>query len=283
MALFVDALWPRAGEWPNSVESDFAIIGVPTWRTSLSPTAAGETPAAVRAALRHYTEDVALSTSDWGDVVNPDGDRAAAIRAIAAVRARLVVAIGGDNSLTTPVALARWGSRVASAGLITLDAHHDLRDGRSNGSPVRELIEAGLAGVRVVQVGIAEFANSTEYAKRAADLGITVVSRNALDSRSMSNVMLEALDIAGSGGGPIHVDLDLDVCDRAVVPACPAAVPGGISAWQLRQAARIVAAHASVESIDIAEVDATADSPDGRTVRLAAILVLEALAGLGER
>ena len=33
---------------------------------------------------------------------------------------------------------------LANAGLITLDAHHDLRDGRSNGSPVRRLIEMGL-------------------------------------------------------------------------------------------------------------------------------------------
>ena len=36
-------------------------------------------------------------------------------------------------------------------------------------------------------------------------------------------------------------------------------------------------------SADIVEVDATADAPDQRTVRLAALCVLELLAGLGTR
>lgn len=283
MTLSSDPLWPRAGDWRPSIESDFAIVGVPTFRTSLSPTNAGQTPAAVRAALRYYTQATGLTVSDWGDVTDPDGDRDAAAATIAAVQATLLVAIGGDNSLTVPVALGRWGERTGSAGLITLDAHHDLRDGRSNGSPVRELIEAGLDGTRVVQIGIDEFANSAQYAARAADLGITVIRRRELARRPIADLMAEALEIASGGGGPVHVDVDVDVCDRAVVPACPAAVPGGISALELRTAARIAAAHSSVESLDIAEVDATADSADGRTVRLAALVVLEAVAGLAER
>jgi formiminoglutamase len=38
-----------------------------------------------------------------------------------------------------------------------------------------------------------------------------------------------------------------------------------------------------VTSLDIAEVDATRDAADGRTVRLAALVVLEAIAGFAER
>jgi formiminoglutamase len=291
MTLPHDPLWPRAGDWPapGGEPTDFALVGVPTHATSISATAAHETPAAIRAALRYYSEhaerETELSKADWGDVVDPDGDRDAATAFIARVAAasRLLVALGGDNSLTVPVALGAWGPRVASAGLVTLDAHHDIRDGRSNGSPVRELIEAGLAGTRVVQVGISDFANSREYAARAADYGITVVRRDALGGRPMGDVMTEALERAASGGGPVHVDLDVDVCDRSVAPACPAAVPGGISAHELRVAARVAGAFGAVESIDIAEIDATRDAPDGRTVRLAALLVLESLAGLAER
>lgn len=92
--------------------------------------------------------------------------------------------------------------------------------------------------------------------------------------------MSAALAIAGAGGGPIHVDLDVDVCDRAVVPACPAAAPGGISADELRQAAFLAGADPRVSSLDITEVDATIDAPDARTVRLAALLVLETAAGV---
>jgi formiminoglutamase len=35
--------------------------------------------------------------------------------------------------------------------------------------------------------------------------------------------------------------------------------------------------------MDITEIDATKDSEDGRTVRLAALLILEAIAGLSTR
>jgi formiminoglutamase len=287
MALSVDPLWPRAGDWPApSGPVDLGLIGLPTSRTSLSATNAHETPAAVREALRYYSEyfhDASgepLSFADWGDVTDPDADEQAAIAAIAETTARLLVALGGDNAATVPAALGTWGDRMSTAGLVTVDAHYDLRDGVSNGSPVRRLIEAGLDGKRVVQVGIADFANSAEYAARARDYGITVIRRDELSSRPMADVMAEALSAAAAAGGPVHVDLDVDVCDRSVAPACPASVPGGISAFELRAAARTAGRHPSVESIDLTEVDATADTADRRTVRLVALCVLEAAAGL---
>ncbi len=290
MALSVDPRWPRAGDWPEPAgKVDVALVGLPTHTTSLSPTNAHLTPAAVRAALRYYSEftdhPLELAFADFGDAHDPDGDEDAATMLIgrAAAASRLVVALGGDNSATVPAALGTWGARVGTAGMVTLDAHHDLRDGRSNGSPVRRLIEAGLAGTRVVQVGIADFANSADYAARAADYGITVVRRGTLLSRPIVDVMNEALALAASAGGPVHVDLDVDVCDRSVAPACPASVPGGIAADELRAAARAAGAHPSVESIDLVEVDASTDAPDGRTVRLVALCVLEAAAGVDQR
>jgi formiminoglutamase len=75
----------------------------------------------------------------------------------------------------------------------------------------------------------------------------------------------------------------VDVCDRSVAPGCPASVPGGISAKHLRRATYLLAADHRVGTMDVTEVDATADTPDGRTVRLAALLVLEAAAGLASR
>lgn len=292
-----DDLWPRAGDWPSSEsingDLDLALIGLPTARTSLSPTGADATPAAVREALRRYSQfshapgadlDV-LTLADAGDVVDPDGDEDAATQRVAdvAARSRLIVALGGDNAATVPAALGAWGSDVPAAGLITLDAHYDLRDGRSNGSPVRRLIEAGLEGKRVVQIGIQDFANSRAYAERARDLGITVITRDELLRRPLDDVLAQALEIAGSAHGPIHVDLDVDVCDRSVAPACPASTPGGITAHELRQAARVVAQHPQVSSLDITEIDALADAADGRTVRLAALCVLEAAVGLALR
>ena len=294
-----DPRWPRASAWlntaPDGRQVDLAVLGVPASRTSISATHAHLTPAAIRDALARYSTyswthdvDVAdLVAHDAGDVLDPDGEagegRVQERVARLVAESRLVVALGGDNSITYSVATGAWGDGIATAGLITLDAHHDLRDGTSNGSPVRRLVEAGLAGVRVVQIGIADFSNSREYAARARDLGITVVTRDVLRRRPITDVVTEALAIATSGGGNVHVDLDVDVCDRSVVPGCPAAAPGGLSADELRQVAFLAARSPRVRSLDICEIDASADAADGRTVRLGALLVLEAATGVALR
>jgi arginase family enzyme len=196
---------------------------------------------------------------------------------------KFVIAIGGDNSITYSAATGLWGSDIATAGLITLDAHHDLRDGESNGSPVQRLVNAGLNGANIVQIGIADFSNSPQYATRAKDYGITVIPRSELRTRSSESVIAQALEIAGSAGGPIHVDFDVDVCDRSVVPGCPAAAPGGISADEFRDFAYLVGKSPQVASVDFTEVDAQADSVDGRSVRLLAVSIMELLCGFQGR
>ena len=291
-----DALWPRAATWlqSNSSNADISVFGVPAHKTSISKTGAHKTPTAIRKALLRYStynatrrlDFATLKVSDLGDVKSPDSiegeQRTSAIASVAA-KSRLAIALGGDNSITFAVARGVFGTDLSNAGLITLDAHHDLRDGISNGSPVRRLIEAGLKPKRIVQIGIADFSNSPAYAQRAQDLGIRVIARSELRRRSVEDIWAEAISIAGAGSAGVHVDFDVDVCDRAVVPGCPAAAPGGISADELRQFAYLAGWSNLVKSIDITEVDATADAPDGRTVRLAALVLLEAAAGLASR
>ena len=304
-----DPLWPRAGAWPVLAELepgasvDLAILGVPAWRTSLSPTNAHATPAAIRAALQRYSPALMpdrsrsgsrsalepldlgeLRFADAGDIHEPDGPEGEA-RTMAAVahaldRSSALIALGGDNSVTVATALGAWGDDLDRAGLVTIDAHYDLRDGVSNGSPVRRLVEAGLDGRRIVQIGIADFANSAAYARRAAELGITVIHRDELHGRRPEDVMAEAIDIAGAAGGPVHLDVDVDACDRSVAPACPASVPGGLAAWELRALVRAAGADQRVRTADLVEIDATTDAADERTVRLAALCVLEFAAGL---
>lgn len=277
MALHDDPLWPRAGDWPPPAGyADVVLVGVPTWRRSLTPGRCDTTPAAVRDALRRYSLSTGLVIADAGDIVDPDASVAEAAEEIASLHAGLVIALGGDNAATVPVALGR-----SADGLVTVDAHHDLRDGSSNGSPVRELLAAGIPGSRMAQLGIEPLANSAAYAARAVEEGITVVPRRALAGMSLFSAMTGVLDDLGASR--VHVDLDVDACDRSVAPGCPASVPGGLSALDLRDAAFAAGAHPSVVSLDLTEVDATLDAADGRTVRLVALCVLEAIRGYGTR
>lgn len=288
MALPHDPLWPRAASLfsqQSEKHADVTVVGVPASQTSLSPTSAHQTPNAIRQALQRYSTAHSdprvnlekVSLQDAGDITSPDSDEAAAISELKSIAAKsaLVIALGGDNSITYCGVQA-----MQATGLITLDAHYDLRDGVSNGSPVRRLIEAGLSGKRVVQIGIADFSNSTEYAKRAKDFGITVIPRSELRSKSIEDIWSIALSVAGD---KVFVDFDMDVCDRSVVPACPAAAPGGISADELRQFAFLAGSSPAVIGADITEIDASKDSADERTVRLAALVVLEMAAGFFTR
>ena len=286
-----DPNWPRANSLLKSAKTELAIIGVPASATALSPTSAHLTPAAIRAALAKYstfagstsTELQTSGITDLGDVASPDHAEGEA-RVAQAVRGllethKILIALGGDNSITYSVAAGLFPD-LSKIGLITFDAHHDLRDGISNGSPIWRLIQAGLPGENIVQIGLSDFANSGPYAKRAKEAGITTINRAELRDRRISEVIAQALEIAGAGGREIYVDIDVDVCDRSVAPACPASVPGGISADELRQAANLVARDSRVRAIDITEIDVASDAADGRTVRLAALLVLEIAAGL---
>jgi arginase family enzyme len=287
-----DPLWPRASGWlaPAGTEkADLGLFGVLASETSISATGANTTPAEIRVALARYStfshtqgHDLrALKFLDFGDSEAPDSKdgelRTQELAHRVSNQTDLAIALGGDNSITYAVMKGVFGDDIANSGLVTLDAHHDLRDGVSNGSPVRRLIEAGLPGTSVVQIGINDFSNSPEYAKRAKDYGIYVIPRSALRNRTVSSVFVEALEVLGSK--KIHVDIDMDVCDRSFVPACPASAPGGISADELRQFAFEIGKARQVRSVDITEIDAMADSADGRTVRLGALAVLELASG----
>ncbi len=295
-----DPRWLNAAQWlaagPGEGDVDVAVVGVPAFATSLSTSGAHSTPNAVRRALSRLSTwcasrriDLGQEIVAWdvGDVDDPDDGvegewRTQAATATAVAKSRLVVALGGDNSITHPVTVGACGAGLPVAGLVTLDAHHDMREGRSNGSPVRRLLDAGLAAERVVQVGIADWGNSKSYDDEATARGITVIRRGEVAERGVGACMRDALDVAGAAGGPVCVDLDLDVCDRAVAPACPASLPGGLSAAEVLQAAFVAGADPRVRVVDVTEVDATTDY-DGRTVRLAAMCLLEVAAGLAVR
>ncbi len=291
-----DGLWQRANTLfkPNLKQADIALLGFPVHKSSITPNSCHLAPKAIRSALARYSTYSAsndvdlreLKITDLGDVTGADSNNGKKVIAKKVNglldKYGLLIALGGDNSITYTVASGLFGD-LSKVGLITLDAHHDLRDGNTNGSPVWRLIQAGLPGKNIVQIGISDFANSKEYSNRAKEAGIFVISRAQLRNKSIADAMKQAFAHLGRNVDHIYVDLDVDVCDRSVAPACPAATPGGISADELRQAAFLAGANYKVRAVDITEIDPKRDSKDERTVRLAALLVLEIAAGYKTR
>lgn len=285
-----DPQWPRASAWlaASDPAARLAVLGVPLSRTSISPSGAHETPAAVRAALHRFARyhaglDVDLPpVHDLGDlgVASYDGDRALTID-LSRVDADLVVLLGGDNAVTRPA--MRSLLPLSTAGLLTLDAHHDVRgthDGWTNGTPVRGLLADGLPGQSVVQVGIGELTNSRAYRDFCDQHGIRLIG--IAQARPTGEVVRRELDRLAGTCSDLYVDLDVDVVDRAFVPGCPGARPGGLLPSDLLEAAVEAGRHPAVRAVDVVEVDASAD-PTGCTVDLAAMCLLSVAAGFASR
>lgn len=299
----VDPNWPRADGWlrgdhdPSAV-ARLAVVGAPVRLGSLSGGQFDRTPDALRSALSRYTTfdvdsrtDVrSVAARDQGDLDLKESTPEQALDHIAgAVGGSLpsfdaVVLLGGDNSISRP-GVRGLGPDFGRIGVLTIDAHHDLRDtanGLNNGNPIRALLEDGLPGENIVQIGIQPFANSKTYADVAREAGITVVTAEEARQRGVASVVQDALDQLAGRVDAIYVDLDVDVLDRAFAPACPGSRPGGLTPGEVQAAARVAGTHPKVRAMDIVEVDPTKDVADV-TVLAAASFLLSFAAGLPSR
>jgi len=273
------------------------VIGVPSSKASIGGSKADMAPLEMRERLNHFSTyhgelDIdlgSLPVKDLGNwpvselaidaIVEGVGDLAVSLP-----DAEMTLFLGGDNAITRPLVAALSGD-LTSVGLITFDAHHDVRDlgnGPTNGTPIRGLIEEhGLPGGNVVQIGIHSFANSAPYRAYCDDAGITTVTVDEVEREGMANVVDAALSRLNACS-KIYVDVDVDVLDRAFAPACPGARPGGLTVRQLAAGVARCAAHPSVVAMDLVEVDPTADIAH-QTLDVMAHLFLTAAAGFATR
>ncbi len=269
------------------------VLGAPFGGGSLSGAKCEQGPAAIRGALARfsaYSSDFGVSLElasvldagdvdvDADDVVQTQARIAACLESICSRSPEPVALLGGDNSVTVGgVAGAR------ADALMPFDAHHDVRDGESNGSPVRQILEGGMPGRRIVQIGIHGFANSRVYAQRAADDGIVWVAPSTVRERGIDDVVDQTTALmAGDGAGRVWVDFDLDCLDRAFAPGTAASMPGGLWPADLERAAFLLGASPLVCGIDLTELDPSADVAQ-TTVRTACAVLLAFLAGVASR
>src|SRR5205807_1032228 len=155
----------------------------------------------------------------------------------------LTLLAGGNNAVTRPGVLG-LGLPLDRVGLVTLDAHFDMREtheGLSNGNPVRALIEDGLPGANIAQIGLASFANSRKMHEDALAAGNLVVTMSEVRRLGIALAVDRALDRL-SHCEAIAVDCDIDVIDRSQFPAAPGSRPGGMAVHEFFAAVRRLAA-----------------------------------------
>lgn len=275
-----------------------ALIGAPLGLGSITPGRCDLAPATVRAALKRMSvydletgADLSpLRVFDAGDADIADLEPAAALAPLMACVAPLMKAhaltfvIGGNNAITRP-AVHALDPALQRVGLLTLDAHLDLRDtdcGLTNGNPVQALLEDGMPGAHIAQIGLLPFANTKKAHDKAKAAGIYVATAAACRAEGLAAIAENALSRLAARCDLIHVDFDIDVIERAAMPGAPGARPGGVPPQDFFDATRLICAHPKVRSVDLAEFDPSLDVASISALT-AARWFCEALAGFLER
>ena len=285
--------WPNLNELLVGASEDAAVglVGAPLAAGSVTPGRCDLAPELLRQTLKRIgrydvetRRELQTQIADRGDIELAGltiEDATPSIRDAVAksVQAHeLTLLAGGNNAVTRPAVLAL--DDIAKIGLITLDAHFDMRDlgqGLSNGNPVRALIEDGLPGANIAQVGLAPFANSRAMHEDALAAGNLVITIGEVRSAGMDRAIERALEHVAHCDALV-VDCDIDVIDRAQMPGAPGARPGGMAAHDFFHAVRRLAAEPRVRVIDLTEWDPSLDSTD-LSALTAARWVAECLAG----
>jgi len=290
--------WPNLSELlsRDTREASVGLVGAPLAAGSVTPGRCDLAPALLRQTLRRIGRYDVETGRELSTVILDHGDAAVDGLSIEdatpinrdAVAASvhdhaLTLLVGGNNAVTRPGVLG-LGLPLDKVGLITLDAHFDMRDldaGLGNGNPVRALMEDGLPGKNIAQVGLASFANSLAMHEDAVAAGNLVVTIGEVRQNGIGRAVAQAIDHVAHCE-VIAIDCDVDVIDRSQFPAAPGARPGGMAVHEFFYAVRRLASEPRVRLIDLTEWDPPLD-PGDLSALTSARWVAECLAGFESR
>jgi arginase len=191
----------------------------------------------------------------------------------------LPVVLGGDHSLAA-------GSVAATAhhlrrqdkplGLIWVDAHGDMNtpassvSGNVHGMPLAALLGAEpgelsrIGGFspkvlpeHTVLIGIRNLDATEKEIVRASR--VRVFTMKDIDRAGIAAVTEQALAIAGTGTGGVHVSFDLDVCDPTIAPGVGTPVKGGLDYREAHMVMEVIADSGLLRALDLVEVNPILD------------------------
>ncbi len=201
--------------------------------------------------------------------------------------------LGGDHS----IALGSISGVVRvhkNVGVLWIDAHGDFNTEETTPSGnIHGMILAALAGLgnsrlteiagkapklnkqTIVIVGARDLDPPGERELLRAN-SIHVFTMSDIDKRGISDVMREALAVAGQFNDGIHLSLDMDVLDPKEAPGVGTPVRGGLTYREAQLAMEMIAEFDHLVSMDVVEVNPILDR-ENATALLAVELVLSAL------
>ena len=194
----------------QDASASVALLGAPMGLGSITPGRCNEAPEIVRAAMKRMsiydleteTDLSTLRIFDDGDVsieeLQPAESLAPIVERLTPLTRdhALTIVLGGNNAITRSCVHA-LDATLQRVGVLTLDAHFDLRDtdcGLTNGNPIQTLLEDGLPGAHVAQIGLLPFANTKKAHDKAKSAGIYVATAAACKAQGLAAIAANALE-----------------------------------------------------------------------------------------
>lgn len=179
--------------------------------------------------------------------------------------------LGGEHGILPPIMHAARHHPAVNGDLsnltvVQLDAHADLRSSLddevfSHACAASRSLDVGVG--RLLQAGIRAY--SSEEAERIGndDRITTFFARDTQHPHTGGAAWQVWLDRLSSLTGPVHLTLDIDGLDGALVPATGTPVPGGLSYWQAVETIEVLFGNPNVRviSADVNEIVAQEDTP----------------------
>jgi len=265
-------------------------------------------PLAIRhAELCEKLSGMGLEWRDKGDVIPVKGgastDQLKNHEAIAEANGRLFaqveeslgrgafpVILGGDHSVSAG-SVPAVAKAYRDAGLIWIDAHGDFNDeqststGNMHGMPLSACLGLGpdemapyarafIDPGRVALIGARDI--DAPERLRLKEAGVRVFTVHDIDRMGMPLVMMEAIEIAASGGGGIHVSFDMDAVTPDAAPGVGTPVHSGLTVREAFLAMEMLYQSGKALALDMVEVNPILDERN-RTGILACELILSLL------
>jgi agmatinase len=280
--------------------ADVAIVGAPVDDLVSDRPGTRLGPRAIRAAScppgRHLEAKLdafaVLRVLDYGDAAVVPGDSARSHAAIERLVGEVLdaglipIVLGGDHSIAEPDMRA-CAAVHGPLGLVQFDAHTDTApevfgSGRSHGTPMRHLVDAGHVDPRrYVQIGLRGYwPGEAEFAWQAAR-GITSIFMHELLDGQLPQALDRAIEIVGDG--PTFLSVDIDVLDPAFAPGTGTPEPGGLTTAQLLRACRTVARGVNLVGCEVVEVLPSAIGSADLSALAADRVIRETLTGIAQR